>query len=97
MGTASPAHSPMSVMSDLPSFFDSHYMIALGTVLQIASMFMLSLARQHQYYEVGFILRNFQSSGSILCCSGVPGAGSRNGTWPVSLVSSVYYSHRTPL
>ncbi|KAF8878805.1 MFS general substrate transporter [Gymnopilus junonius] len=47
-------------MQYIPGFFIGrafdagyfHYMIALGTILQITSMFMLSLARQHQYYEV---------------------------------------------
>ncbi|KAJ7026804.1 major facilitator superfamily domain-containing protein [Mycena alexandri] len=29
-----------------------HYMIALGSLLQVASIFMISLAQRHQYYQV---------------------------------------------
>ncbi|PPQ75732.1 LOW QUALITY PROTEIN: hypothetical protein CVT26_000972 [Gymnopilus dilepis] len=51
-----------------------HYMMALGTFLQITSMFMLSLARPHKYFEVRlihYISPKWKSYLTVICWHGV--------------------------
>jgi len=75
---------------------DSHYMIALGTVLQVFSMVMLSFAHENQYYQVCaliYFLYAGRFHGSVL---GFPRSGSWNGNWPIPAFSSIPDCHWTP-
>jgi hypothetical protein len=72
-------------------------MIALGSGLQVISMFMLSLAQPHSFYEVpsaNFPLprRDFNPNSN----PGIFGASNRNGAGPgASLLTVVIYSWAT--
>ena len=54
-------------------------MIALGSIIQVLSMFMLSLTHRDQYYQVGPNI-TYRPINSELLSSGIFSTGSRN--WP---------------
>ncbi|PPQ86182.1 hypothetical protein CVT25_006925 [Psilocybe cyanescens] len=64
-----------------------HHMIALGTVLQIFSMFMLSLARQHHYYEFTYEIP----------CTGILSTSAWNGDRAIAPFPSVFDDPRASL
>jgi tetrahydromethanopterin S-methyltransferase subunit E len=77
---------------------DSHTMMVVGSILQIFSMFMLSLAHQESYYEVrvhGFphLARAFYPGVSV----GILGSGSGDGPWAIFVVPPILGRDRAPL
>jgi len=73
----------------LPQRIISHHMIMAGSIVQVMSMFMLSLTSRGQYYEV-FVGSLLYDTDVYHCLLGFPGASSWDGAWAVITLSAVY-------
>lgn len=71
-------------------------MIALGTILQVLSMVMLSFAHENQYYQVCAFIYFLYWAVPHRGVLGFPLSGSWNGNWSILAFSSIPDCHWAP-
>lgn len=73
----------------------SHHMMVAGSIIQVFSMFMLSLAHREQYYQVN-IHHNYDRRHPFIHSLGFPHTSFGHGTGAVFTFHPVHQRHRTP-